>query len=150
MEGEEDHPLRLSEVFVNSEWSAGPLTRHNILDYFAGSPFFVPGGVLDRGDGGGGGGGGGAPSSTSTPAPPADAAAVYSLRPPTPAEEAQGMFVITRRHGGVICAVYCALSGSIVQAPPLRELILSRAGRAAAHLSAALRTLKQLEEAGSA
>ena len=52
------------------------------------------------------------------------------------------------RVAGVICAVYCALNGHVVQAPPLRELILSRAGRAAAHLSAALRTLKQLEEAG--
>jgi hypothetical protein len=49
--------------------------------------------------------------------------------------------------GGVVCAVYCALGSQIVQAPPLRELILSRAGRAAAHLSAALRTLRLLEEA---
>jgi hypothetical protein len=151
MEGacDEEHPLRLSEVYVNGEWAAGPITRFNVLDYFAGSPFFTPGAALDRGGGAPSGPSSSSSSSSSLhPSTSSDATVVYSLRPPAPAEEAQGLFVIERRVAGVICAVYCALNGHVVQAPPLRELILSRAGRAAAHLSAALRTLKQLEEAG--
>jgi hypothetical protein len=151
-EGGDDHPLRLAEVFINSEWAAGPLSRHNILDYFCASPFFAAGAELDRGDGGAPAVAGAPPpaAATSTPSSSTSApsdAVVYSLRPPAPAEEAQGLFVIEKRVGGVISAVYCALGDQIVQAPPLRELILSRAGRAAAHLSAALETLRQLEEA---
>ena len=131
-----DDPLRLSECFVSREWLAanGLPNRHNLLDYFACSPFFAPGALLDRGGG--------------SDALSAPGAIVYALRSPQPAEEALGLFVVERRQNGVMCAAYACLGdGLLVQAPPLRELILARAGRAAAHLSAALQTLQQLEEA---
>ena len=135
-----DDPLRLTEFFSNAEWLAarGAPTRHTILEYFATSPFFAPGALLDRGDG----------SEAAAAAAAPSAPTVYALRAPAPAEEALGLGVVERRQAGVMCAAYACLGdGLLVQAPPLRELILARAGRAAAHVAAAQRTLRLLEEA---
>jgi len=129
----------LTSAFRDDAWLAqNSLSASTVLDYFARSPFFRVGGVLDRevfrGD-------------AEALVPYASAEVCYACRPTLREEEEAGVFSIERREFGVVTAVFACLQGTLVQAPPLRELIAARAGRAAVHLGNALRTLRELEEA---
>ena len=129
----------LTASFRDDAWLAlNPLTAATILDYFARSPFFRVGAVLDR-----------EVQSSSLEedlqVPYATTDCCFACRPFGREEEAAGTFSIERREYGVVTAVYACLRGTLVQAPPLRELIIARAGRASVHLSNALRTLRELE-----
>jgi hypothetical protein len=135
----------LTICFRDDAWLAlNPLTPATLLDYFIRSPFFCLGAVLDRGGGGGGGGGG---EDEEAQVPHASAEVCFACRPSQREEEEAGVFSIERREFGVVTAVYTCLRGTLVMAPPLRDLIIARAGRAAVHLKNALKTLRELEEA---
>jgi hypothetical protein len=130
----------LTTAFRDDHWlSQNELTAATILDYFARSPFFRVGGVLDREVFRG--------EDDSALVPFASAEVCYACRPALREEAEAGVFSIERREYGVVTAVFACLRGTLVMAPPLRELIVARAGRAAVHLGAALRTLRELEEA---
>ncbi len=111
-----------------------PLSLSTLLDYFQLSPFFIPGAVLDR------------TSASQGVYAHAAAEVCYACRPTSREEEAAGIFTIERRERGVITGVYLCLHGTIIMAPPLRELIIARAGRASVHLTNALNTLREIGE----
>jgi len=125
-------PDRLLESYRDEAWlSVNNLDKSLILDYFSRSPFFIPGSKLERESG-----------ETLT-----SSQTTYTLRPVTELENKAGVYLIQRFENGVCVSTFTCLGGTIVQCPPLHALVGSRVGRAAVHLSAALRTLRELEEA---
>ncbi len=133
----------LTISFRDDAWLAlNPLSPATLLDYFSRSPFFCLGAVLDREAFRGGGG-----EEEEAQVPHATAEVCFAGRPSLREEEEAGVYSIERREYGVVTAVYTCLRGTLVMAPPLRDLIVARAGRAAVHLQNALRTLRELEEA---
>jgi hypothetical protein len=128
----------LSICYRDDGWlKTHALTGSTVLDYFQTSPFYIPGAILDRGE----------QAQEDGPVPFAGSDVCYARRPETKEEEAAGVFSLERRERGVVTGLYLVLQGTLIRAPPLRDLIIARAGRAAFHLKNALQTLRELEEA---
>ena len=129
---DQNSPDRLLESYRDDVWlSINRCDKALCLDYFSRSPFFIPGSKLDHDN-----------SMESSPSSQIS----YSLRPVTEAEDKVGVYVIQRIENGILCGLYCIINGTIIQSPPLSTLVISRCGRAGAHLASALRTLRELEE----
>ena len=109
----------------------GPVDRHSALQYFARSPFYDERCLNEAGG---------------------SAGLAYVLRPPRREEEEGGLFIIEARQrtpglGDVVLSAFAILQGSVVAAPSLRELVQTRAARAAEHVRGAVEALRALDAA---